>query len=351
MVLLWVAFSFLAGAAVLWMLRPLMRAAPPTPGDAAARAAGYRGALAALERDQNLALIAADAAASERAVIARALIAETARAPAPLVAPLPRWLSFGVIGLMPLVALGLYLTTGLSDGKPSAQIYREKTELEGFARKYRARIAAHPTDAEGYRLLAVTEALMGRYDDAAKRYETVLSLGPRTSFDLTAHAELLGHTAGNFAPQMQAELDEAITLDPDNSKARFDRAELRGALGDFAGAREDWLFLADTAPPGNPWKAEFVSRAEEALRAQKRGTGAPGAGDPQAAMIQGMVDSLAARLEANPQDLQGWLRLIHSYVVLGERDKAGAAQKRARGLFGGDPKAAVAIDAAAGPPK
>ena len=39
-------------------------------------------------------------------------------------------------------------------------------------------------------------------------------------------------------------------------------------------------------------------------------------------MIRGMVEGLAARLEENPDDAQGWRRLARSYAVLGEAEKA-----------------------------
>ena len=48
-------------------------------------------------------------------------------------------------------------------------------------------------------------------------------------------------------------------------------------------------------------------------------------------MIRGMVDRLAARLEQNPNDKEGWTRLAHAYDVLGEKDKAEAARARAAG--------------------
>ena len=47
------------------------------------------------------------------------------------------------------------------------------------------------------------------------------------------------------------------------------------------------------------------------------------------AMICSMVDRLAARLEQNPSDKDGWTRLAHAYDVLGETEKAEAARTRA----------------------
>jgi len=42
-------------------------------------------------------------------------------------------------------------------------------------------------------------------------------------------------------------------------------------------------------------------------------------------MIKAMVERLSERLKANGDDPDGWLRLVHSYNVLGDRDKAEAA--------------------------
>ena len=53
-------------------------------------------------------------------------------------------------------------------------------------------------------------------------------------------------------------------------------------------------------------------------------------------MIRGMVARLAERLKKDGSDLDGWLRLMRSYVVLGERDKALSAAADARQAIGGD---------------
>jgi cytochrome c-type biogenesis protein CcmH len=55
------------------------------------------------------------------------------------------------------------------------------------------------------------------------------------------------------------------------------------------------------------------------------------------AMIRGMVARLADRLKENGNDVDGWLRLLRAYTVLGDRDKAQAAAADARKAFAGDP--------------
>ncbi|CAI8055274.1 Cytochrome c-type biogenesis protein CycH [Geodia barretti] len=51
--------------------------------------------------------------------------------------------------------------------------------------------------------------------------------------------------------------------------------------------------------------------------------------DERMEMIRGMVEGLAARLEENPDDAQGWRRLARSYAVLGEPEKALDTLRRA----------------------
>jgi cytochrome c-type biogenesis protein CcmH len=78
----------------------------------------------------------------------------------------------------------------------------------------------------------------------------------------------------------------------------------------------------------------------------------PGAADMAAAagmspedrqkMIRGMVDGLAARLEKNPDDSAGWLRLARAYGVLGENAKAAEAAGRAATLQPGNVDALLA---------
>ena len=67
----------------------------------------------------------------------------------------------------------------------------------------------------------------------------------------------------------------------------------------------------------------------------------------RAQMIRGMVDGLAKRLADNPADVQGWLRLVQSYAVLGERERATAALGEARRKLAGNPAALGELSALA----
>ncbi len=80
----------------------------------------------------------------------------------------------------------------------------------------------------------------------------------------------------------------------------------------------------------------------------------PNAGDIAAAsnmsdderrdMIRGMVARLADRLRGDSADVEGWLRLVRAYVVLGDRDKAKSAAADAKRALGERPDDIKRID-------
>jgi cytochrome c-type biogenesis protein CcmH len=61
-------------------------------------------------------------------------------------------------------------------------------------------------------------------------------------------------------------------------------------------------------------------------------------------MIRGMVSRLADRLKTEGNDIDGWLRLVRAYMVLGDREKALAAATDARRALASDPENVRRID-------
>ena len=54
------------------------------------------------------------------------------------------------------------------------------------------------------------------------------------------------------------------------------------------------------------------------------------------AMIRSRVERLASRLKENGDDVEGWLKLVRAYSVLGDHDKAKAAVAGARAAVAND---------------
>ncbi|PDS32640.1 c-type cytochrome biogenesis protein CcmI, partial [Rhizobium anhuiense] len=77
---------------------------------------------------------------------------------------------------------------------------------------------------------------------------------------------------------------------------------------------------AVSAAPGNPTQQDMA--AAETMNA----------GDRQQ-MIRGMVESLDAKLSEDPNNFEGWMRLVRSYAVLNDKDRAAGALKRGLAAF------------------
>jgi cytochrome c-type biogenesis protein CcmH len=58
-----------------------------------------------------------------------------------------------------------------------------------------------------------------------------------------------------------------------------------------------------------------------------------------------MVERLAERLKRDGSDLEGWLRLVRAYSVLGDRERALSAVSDARRAFGHDADKLRRLDA------
>ena len=90
------------------------------------------------------------------------------------------------------------------------------------------------------------------------------------------------------------------------------------ALGVFAGSLGFYLL---TGVPGLP-DLPFASRSTNEA--------------PATMSVQDMVNGLAAKLQANPDDADGWIMLGRSYEVLGDNAQSADAYEHARNLRPGD---------------
>ncbi|MEH6361521.1 MAG: hypothetical protein V7761_12415, partial [Amylibacter sp.] len=90
----------------------------------------------------------------------------------------------------------------------------------------------------------------------------------------------------------------------------------------FTAAANTLGLTGNSQPLGSPSQADM--QAAQEMTTQDR-----------QAMIVGMVDGLAEKLKDNPDHLEGWIRLIRSYSVLGRSDDAQRAYATAIRTFQG----------------
>ena len=146
-------------------------------------------------------------------------------------------------------------------------------------------------------------------------------------------------------------IGKALALDPKLPKARFYDALALKQEGKTAEAKAAFeAFLKDT-PADAPWRQMLLAEMQDmtakppALDQQTMADASSMSADDQQAMIRSMVDGLDQKLAANPDNLEGWLRLIRARTVLGDTDKARAAYEKALETFSGNEDALAQIAA------
>ncbi|HZT50574.1 MAG TPA: c-type cytochrome biogenesis protein CcmI [Stellaceae bacterium] len=371
MTLLPLALALVTAAVLVLVIGPLLKDTRAAPSRAGFDRAVYRDQLAELERDRARGLIGDAEAAAARLEIERRLLAADRGEPAlpQQAAKMPRLAVALALGLA-CGAGALYLTLG-APGVPDLPFaarggakneMQATAELEKTAAELRKQVAAKPNDDEGWASLGRTEADLGHWDDAVEAYRHAVELAPGRTDLAAAYGETQVLRAdGVVTPAAQDVFRKILARDPKNGFARYYLALADAQAGNTDAAIAAWQKLAAEAPEGAPIRDELKRRIAAAATAAGKtppplaapaaappaAAGAPGPDAAQmaaaanmppeqrAAMIRGMVERLAQRLEQQPDDLQGWLRLGRAYGVMGERDKAADAYEHAAKL---DPK-------------
>jgi cytochrome c-type biogenesis protein CcmH len=371
---LWFVLALMTAAAIFAVLWPLSRR------ESALRSGSdvnvYRDQLEEIRRDHAAGLIGESEAAAAQVEVSRRLLA-AADAEAAVSQPAPdtatgrrRAVAVVALVLLPVGAIALYLAVGspLLPGQPlTSRGPAERQTIAQMVAQVESHLAKNPNEGRGWEVVAPIYLRLGRFEDAVKARRQALALSEPTAERHAGLGEALTAAAnGIVTAEALAAFKQALALDADHIKARFFlglAAEQDGRVDEAVAA---WRALIERAPPDAPW-AEFI-RAE--LKRVMAGAGAP-AGDPsvapsgapssgpseeqvaaaknlppeqQVAMIKGMVERLAERLGKDGSDIEGWLRLVRSYMVLGERERALAAAGDARRALAGEPDKLKRID-------
>ncbi|WP_066764905.1 tetratricopeptide repeat protein [Croceicoccus pelagius] len=282
-----------------------------------------------------------------------------------------RW----VLGGAALIAAGAVgYSIVRNDTMPVQQVADEAGEQASVAQmiaKLEARLAQSPDDAEGWRMLGWSYFQTGRYAEAATAFKRATTLDPDNAenHSMLGEALVLASRDGKGLPaDARSAFDRALALDPADPRARYFRAVAIDLEGKHEEAIEAWFDLLEDTPADAPYAADVrqviaevakannidvAERLENASFAPPSGglktdgaatatAGIPGpsASDIEAAksmsasqqqeMIRGMVDRLAAKLEEDPLNPDGWIMLMRSRVQIG--DIAGAREARDESL-------------------
>ncbi|MBY5738733.1 c-type cytochrome biogenesis protein CcmI [Rhizobium leguminosarum] len=357
--LFWILVAVLTAALAVILLYPLLRGAKAAENIRAGEAAVYRDQLRELDRDLDGGLITPEEADYARAEIGRRLIAVSADEPAetPKPARHHRFTEAFVLLVLPVLGLCLYLTTGRPDlpSQPlEARLENPGNDVAVLIVKAERHLAQKPDDGKGWDVLAPIYFRTMRVNDAQLAYRNAIRLLRPSPARLDGLAEtLMAVSDGVVTEEARQVLEQSLTLEPDNPRARFYIALSMEQAGRPDEARQAFEALAKQSPADAPWLPlvnQHIAMNGGAAAGPDVNPGAnpaaPGnptqqdvaaaetmnAGDRQQ-MIRGMVESLDAKLSEEPNNFEGWMRLVRSYAVLNDKDRAAGALKRGLAAF------------------
>jgi cytochrome c-type biogenesis protein CcmH len=348
--MIWLLIALMTGAAVLAVLWPLARRARDLRQES--DVAVYKDQLEEIERDQGFGLIAPAEADAARVEVSRRLLAADSalrgRKAAAESKPARRGaVAAGALVLVPVGAIAVYLALGSPD-LPSAPLTSRVAQAHGgdqsieqmFAR-VEQHLAEHPEDGKGWEVVAPIYMRLGRYDDAVKaRQNAVRLLGATAERWSDLGEALVAMENGVVSGSAKQAFENALKIDPKDISARF----YTGLAAEQDGRKDDatriWKALAADAPPGAEWVAS-VQRALARVDSPAAAATAPSQTDTS----RGMVERLAARLQQDSSDVDGWLQLVRSYKVLNDADKARAAEADARRALANDAEKLARLEA------
>jgi cytochrome c-type biogenesis protein CcmH len=346
---LWFILALMTAAAVFAVLWPLGRAQRMRSGN---ETAIYKDQLVEIERDRSAGLVSGTDADAARVEISRRLLAAAkSEQGLPTVSRLKLRRAVAVVALLgvPLMSGALYLWHGspmLGDFPLAsrAAVPAASASLETLVAQVEAHLEKNPKDGRGWEVLAPVLLKLGRTDDAVRAYRNALGYNGDTATRRADLGEAIAAAAGGVVTaDAKAEFEEALARDAGEVKARYFLALAAQQDGRPEQAAAIWRDMLTSAPQNAPWRP-LVERAlaevggaapelsGEIIAASNDMTAAQ-----RAEMIGGMVDRLAARLKQNGDDVDGWLRLVRAYMVLGRADKAKQAIADARQATGSSP--------------
>jgi cytochrome c-type biogenesis protein CcmH len=353
----WILVAIMTAAVAAVLLLPLLRRPVVAADDAGHDVEVYRDQLEELRRDEATGLIGATEAELARAEVARRLIAASKAEAKGRVSPAERRNRLAqafVILLLPAIGLCLYIATGRPDlpAQPLAErLANPGNDISVLIAKAENHLARNPDDGAGWDLLAPIYYRSGRVEDSANAFSQAIRLLGPTPERLDGYAEtLIAQSNGIVTAEARARLEQSLALKADNPRAEYYLALALEQEGKRAEARAAFEAMVKEAPADAPW-LPLVNRHIAGLAGGEGGAvagtlGNPTADDVAAAqdlsagdrqqMIAGMVESLAAKLQENPDNIEGWTRIIRSYVVLDQRPKAEAALQTALKTFPAD---------------
>ena len=292
------------------------------------------------------------------------LVAAPQPAPVTLPAPVAALPPVNAAPPTPITDLIAPPSAGLAMTPIPSQQEQPLADVGTMIARLAARLEENPNDIDGWRMLGWSHFRTQNYPDAVAAYARAVALAPRDAELLAAYGEaLIVSNSGIVSGAALEAITQSLASDPANPRARYYQGMHLDQSGRTGDAIALWLDLLKSTPTTADFRPDLIDRIRtraaaagidisqqlpDRQTAPVREARGPTQADIDAsrdmssedrtAMIRGMVEGLAARLEDNPEDPEGWAQLVRSHVVLNDRAAANAALAKAREVFQGRPE-------------
>jgi cytochrome c-type biogenesis protein CcmH/NrfG len=233
--------------------------------------------------------------------------------------PVP--MAYGAVGVVLVLCAGFYIWT-------TQNTVIEKTPKLPATKMQRGKLE-RGADFEALMQEGQKRFVNGNHAGAFDAYEAASALDPsRVEAWLAQGEALVAAEKGQISPAAMLAFAQAEQASPGNPVTQYYSGLERLQQGDAGAAQAIWRALKARSRPSAPWMPQLNRGLEAAARALGEEGEAEQGPEIGIEQIEGMVAGLAARLEAEPDDPQGWLMLARSYMVLGREDDARSALSR-----------------------
>ena len=298
---------------------------------------------------------------------------ETGGEPATASPAINRRIGIALASLVMAASLAIYLVLGRAD-LPAQPLSERGAEIAAALKQAqavagtrdsalaaaRAAAAETPNDVGAWLRLAMAAAASGDHETemtALQQAETLTNGDPAIR---AMRAEAMARAANGQVTVPTRELvAEILAVNPAEPRALFLSGLAAYQDEDYAAAVAVWQRLQAASAPDAPWMPLLAENIADAARtggirlteqtppeATPRGpseadvaAAAEMTDEDRQAMIESMVDGLAARLAEDPSDAAGWQRLARAYEVLQRPRDAQAALIGAADAAAGDLRA------------
>ncbi len=298
----------------------------------------YAQAVADSQRRLGRGDIDADEAREEQHEAARGLLKAADATPVSTLMPLH---AYAVMAGAVTVALGLYLVIGFPDygDQPFAKRLDE----------WRAAAAVDPRFVPPEALSAVLKAEekdqagneqywiwrgeidfeAGQYYAANRAYLNAYNLNKDGFAHWYQWGQAMTAQSGRVTRDAEIAFRRALARDPEDARVNYYLARAAFEQGDYDRALTELNVVKSAMPAGS---AAVDAVNDEIAGVERARANAASQPDPKA-----MVASLEARLEAEPENPQGWARLLRAYTVLGDTEGYSDALLRIQRLYASRP--------------